>query len=159
MWMWNNIRWRNVQDPSDHVFSSLRDNGLIPGRRWLLICLFVAQLRFSKPLVIPLVWCLTPKKTQDVYEKIFKVLKRKANEFGWNLAPQHAYLDFEVGAINALEKVVSFQHGSRIWRPILLSNFDQLFTRFFSFSFRIFSFTDVGFISPSPFIETSKRWV
>ena len=113
MWVWNNIRWRNVQDPSDHVFSSLRDNGLIPGWRWLLICLSASQLRFSQHLVIPLVWCLTPKKTQNVYEKIFKVLKRKATDLGWNLAPQHAYLDFEVGAINALEKVVSFQFDDR----------------------------------------------
>ena len=54
--------------------------------------------------MIPLVWSLTPKKTQEVYEKIFKVLKKKAVEYGCQLKPQQVYLDFESGAINALEK-------------------------------------------------------
>ncbi|CAF0848187.1 unnamed protein product [Didymodactylos carnosus] len=55
--------------------------------------------------VIPLVWCLTSKRNQDVYKKIFNVLKTKANEFGGRFEPQYAYLDFEVGTINALENL------------------------------------------------------
>ncbi|CAM4888865.1 unnamed protein product [Rotaria socialis] len=57
--------------------------------------------------VIPFVWCLTPKKTQPVYEKIFNILKKKADEYGGKFEPQQVYLDFEVAAINALENVVS----------------------------------------------------
>ena len=51
-------------------------------------------------------WCLTPKRTQEVYEKIFKVLRKKSEEYGFNFEPQRAYLDFEIGTINALEKMV-----------------------------------------------------
>jgi len=58
-------------------------------------------------LAIPLVWCLTPKRTQEVYEKIFKVLKRKSMDYGFNFEPKSAYLDFEIGTINSLEKIVS----------------------------------------------------
>ncbi|CAF2592455.1 unnamed protein product [Rotaria sp. Silwood2] len=54
---------------------------------------------------IPLVWCLTPKREEEVYEKIFKVLKRKSIEYGVKLEPKYAYADFESGTINALEKV------------------------------------------------------
>jgi hypothetical protein len=54
-----------------------------------------------------MVWCLTPKRTQDVYEKIFNVLKKKSIEYGTKFEPRCAYLDFEIGTINALEKAVS----------------------------------------------------
>ncbi|CAF1360767.1 unnamed protein product [Adineta ricciae] len=54
---------------------------------------------------IPLVWCLAPKRTQGVCEKIFKFLMRKSMEFGFNFEPKCAYLDFELATINALEKM------------------------------------------------------
>ncbi|CAF1330380.1 unnamed protein product [Rotaria magnacalcarata] len=57
--------------------------------------------------VIPFVWCLTPKKTQPRYEKIFNILKKKADKYGGKFEPQQVYLDSEVAAINALENVVS----------------------------------------------------
>ncbi|CAF2694340.1 unnamed protein product [Rotaria sp. Silwood2] len=56
---------------------------------------------------IPLVWCLTPKRLQEVYEKIFQVLKRKSLDYGFNFEPKCAYLDFEIGTINTLEKIFS----------------------------------------------------
>jgi hypothetical protein len=57
-------------------------------------------------LAIPLVWCLTPKRTQEVYEKIFKTLKRKSTDFGFNFEPKLIYLDFEIATILAAEKIV-----------------------------------------------------
>ena len=67
----------------------------------------ILHLYFSARLVIPLVWCLTPKKTQKVYEKLFKIIQKLADDQGCQLKPQQVYLDFEHGAINALEKTVS----------------------------------------------------
>lgn len=48
-----------------------------------------------------------PKTTQEVYEKIFKPLKRRSLDYGFNFEPKFAYLDFGIGAIKALEKILS----------------------------------------------------
>lgn len=63
--------------------------------------------------MIPLVWCLTPKKNQKVYEKIFKIITKLASDHGYQLKPQQVYLDFEQGAINALEKTVSIRSEAK----------------------------------------------
>ena len=68
---------------------------------------------FNRCLVIPLVWCLTSKKTEEVYKRIFKVLKKKAEGYGCQLTPQHVYLGFELSAMNALEKIVSLNRNRK----------------------------------------------
>jgi hypothetical protein len=50
-----------------------------------------------------------------VYEKIFKVLIKKSTEYGLKLEPQYGYLDFEIGTINALKRIVSYLFNGEKW--------------------------------------------
>ncbi|CAF1354279.1 unnamed protein product [Rotaria magnacalcarata] len=54
---------------------------------------------------IPLVWCLAPKRVQEVYEKILKILKQKSIEYGTKFEPQYVYSDFESGEMGALKNL------------------------------------------------------
>ncbi|CAF3896538.1 unnamed protein product [Rotaria sordida] len=48
---------------------------------------------------------LRQKEPKKFMKKNFQSFKKKSTDFGLKFEPQYAYLDFEVGTINALEKI------------------------------------------------------
>lgn len=55
--------------------------------------------------VFPLIYCITTKKTQSTYSRIFNQLVEHANSIGINLNPTRIVCDFELGLINAVTEV------------------------------------------------------
>ena len=112
---------------------------------------------FNLLLVVPLVWCLTSKKTEEAYKQIVKVLRKKAKDYGWQLTPQHVYSDFEVGYTNTLGKVVSLQRNRTAAHvdPVLWISIVSFF------SFLVYLFMAGGFIVFNQSIVSyyTKNWI
>ncbi|XP_054709080.1 uncharacterized protein LOC129218781 [Uloborus diversus] len=79
-----------------------------------------------KGKIFPLVYSFLPNKTKATYLTLFKNLKIQAEKFGFKFQPPSAMLDFEAGAINALEEVFPFinvkgcyfHYSQAIWRKV-----------------------------------------
>ena len=54
---------------------------------------------------VPLVFCLLPRKTCDIYELTLQKISGHCKEFGFTLAPKHVLLDFERAARVAFQNV------------------------------------------------------
>ena len=80
---------------------------------------------FNK-LMIPCVYCLTTKKDENVYIKIFQHLMSLANQKGIVLNPTRITCDYELATINALRTIFHFVHicgcffhyAQSLWRKI-----------------------------------------
>lgn len=59
---------------------------------------------FKRGHYIPLVFCLLPCKSQEIYNILFKLISNKCNEYNFNLYPKNVIIDFEVGIHNAVSE-------------------------------------------------------
>lgn len=78
--------------------------------------------------VFPLVYCLTVRRTQETYDRIFQHLKQHATRLGQQLQPDRFVVDFELAAINSVRAVFPeaviqgclFHLTENIWRRAVL---------------------------------------
>lgn len=74
----------------------------------------------------PLVFCLTSRKTKEIYVQIFNQLKAHAGRLGLEFSPQRIVLDFEIATMRAIQEVMPyseiggclFHWGQTVWRKI-----------------------------------------
>ena len=74
----------------------------------------------------PMVYCLLPGKSREIYNRVFIVLKERLQNLGLDLAPEHVMSDFDMAIVNAvqinfpttLHKGCYYHFRQAIWRKI-----------------------------------------
>ncbi|CAM2715360.1 unnamed protein product [Rotaria socialis] len=81
---------------------------------------------FSNGFMIPCVYCLTTKKDEQVYTKIFGHVISLARKLNLNLQPRRLTIDFEIATMNSFCRLFStatvtgclFHYAQSLWRKI-----------------------------------------
>lgn len=106
--------------------------------------------------IVPLVYALMSRKTEDLYQRLFQILHELADENNLDLNPEFILTDFEIGAVNAVKsefpsaqsKGCHFHLGQSVYRHVQDAGLVQVYGNDESFSLCIRHIPALAFLSP-----------
>lgn len=113
------------------------------------------------PYVYPLVYCLTTRKSQDVYTTILTHLQAAATELGFVFEPVSVTCDFERATINAIQEVFPetnvtgclFHWTQSVWRHIVSLGLKRLYSDDQNVKSSILMLLALPFVPPADIVD------
>lgn len=106
--------------------------------------------------IVPLVYALMSRKTEELYQRLFQTLNELADENKLELNPAFILTDFEIGSISALRsqfpgaqnKGCHFHLGQSVYRQVQAAGLAQIYGNDEKFSLLIRHIPALAFLNP-----------
>lgn len=104
--------------------------------------------------IFPMIFCLLPRKTTEMYTAVFQIIKDKMESIGMDIDIQVFRSDFETAAFNSMRRVFPninveccfFHFGQANWRKIIELGLRTKYTDDLDFSLKVRMFTALAFV-------------